>query len=57
MKAQTAVTWTDAAGNEGSGITIFDEDASGHILVAVDAPPNMPHMVIYCAVTWLTPKA
>lgn len=53
MKKGIGVSWSNALKIEGHGITISDEDA-GHIMVAMDAPPNMEHIVIYCAVIWLT---
>jgi len=58
MQRGTKVKWTQGINNDipGSGITISDEEA-GHILVAVDAAANMPHAVIWCAITWLTVEA
>jgi hypothetical protein len=66
MKKGTRVSWMvtgptgldDMGSEQGHGITISDEE-DGHILVAVDSDvlpviPSPYHMVIYCAVTWLT---
>lgn len=60
MKKGQRVKWMEAGDLHepdvpGSGVTIADE-VGGHILVAVDAPPNCRHEVIYCAVTWLKPE-
>ena len=49
----TKVAWTEG-GVPGSGQVITDEQ-DGHVLVAVDAEPGYRHLVIFCAVTWLTP--
>jgi hypothetical protein len=52
----TKVSWVDGNGVSGSGMIInsaYTKDDVSHYLVAVDAAPNMPHQVIYCADTWL----
>lgn len=58
MISGTKVKWEDATGHMGTGMIIetnvFSPDSVPRVLVAVDAIPNMPHQVIYCAVTWLT---
>lgn len=53
MKKGTRVKWVNALKIDGSGITVSDEQ-DGCVLVACDAKPNMEHIVIYCATTWLT---
>lgn len=58
MTSGTRVSWTMPSGTKGCGQTITDE-SGGHIQVAVD-PESMlcsnhvMHVVIWCAVTWLT---
>lgn len=56
MKKGTHVKWINALKIEGSGVVVSDEQ-EGQVLVACDAKPNMEHIVIYCAVTWLTEDA
>lgn len=59
MKKGTRVKWYTHNFNgiadltEGHGITIADEDDTGHILVA-DMSSGEKHHVIWCTVTWLT---
>lgn len=54
MKKGTRVSWVNALKIEGQGTVIGDQDDEECVLVACDAKPNMEHIVIYCAVTWLT---
>jgi len=57
MKANTKVSWiVQSTGVHGNGVTIADEDGTGHILVAVHSDGEVHH-VIYCTVTWLTVEA
>ena len=56
MKKGAKVKWVAADGVNGSGEVLTNE-VDGHVLVAVDAPANREHRVIYCAVTWLTAAA
>lgn len=58
LKKGTAVTWTTTNGvgmlpTTGHGVTISDEDDTGHVLVAV-LSDGEKHHVIWCTVTWLT---
>lgn len=54
MKKGTRVSWINALKIESEGTVVSDQDDEECVLVAMDAKPNMEHVVIYCAVTWLT---
>jgi len=58
MKKGTKVSWlVDGCAKRGNGITISDEDDTGHIVVAVNSLMGEVlnyHPVINCTVTWLT---